>query len=96
MTLESGHYQPTMRHMANAVRGLRANGLSPGDLRNVVARILDKKDPQSAIVPGSDFYSSLRALKQGRPPLGAFAKWMAKYSIKATDPRIADAVKVVP
>ena len=61
-----------------------------------MVRILDKKDIESAIVLASDFYGSLRQIKQGRPALGKFASWMQQKSVKVTDQRIQDAATVVP
>ncbi len=92
MDLESGHYVPTMKHMANAVEGLAGKSVP---LDKVRVWTLDRKDPDTLQLLANDFREALRKLKEGGEPGGRFGSWMVEKKFKPEDKKIAEAADVV-
>jgi hypothetical protein len=92
LDLESGHYVPTMKHMVNAVKGLKAKSVP---LEKVMVRILDAKDPDSAKMYANDFLDGLSQLKKVGKDDGIFGHWMETKKLTKDDERISDAIKAV-
>jgi hypothetical protein len=73
INLESGHYQPRVRHMLNAVRGLKQKGVPLGQLK--VQPFIEEVSPLTW--PAKQFKQELESLKKSNGQVGGL---LAKLS----------------